>query len=1304
MSKYLNSEGLDTLWGIIKSTFAASLSIDDNTITLKNKNDGTLSTIELPSEMNDRVIVAEFDSKSMTARDGYYLNGMCYAKDRDTFFLGFKPSDSVSSTYNGEAIICEVDTDFNLIHKSAHVDYGKVNDLCYANGKLYVAPAYSSYSQYHYRVIELNPDSLSVTAVHYPVASASPISICYDESRAEFYLDMAIANSTDHYTYKCDSNFANAVMLADSYWIDKSNLVLQSAEFYGNKQIQLANASNPTGYIYFRTYYEGNQFYDILPALTINNSVEEPEGICTIGNDIYVGAINNTTSVRIYKLSHLCDVYKKFISMGILGVEHGGTGLSSLESGKALIGNGTNSVTLRDIYTRIEKGDLEWTNTTNEYLLTKGALAYWNGAYGSTGNSNIEVLGTISKGVWQGTKIGVAYGGTGLTASPSMLTNLGSTSAANVFQASPRPGITGTLGVGNGGTGQTSAKNASNAFINALDAETTALQDGDYFIAQTAGGGTTTTTYKRKPMSSLATYVEGKIGGNYLPLAGGKMTGNIAWDSASALSRNTEPLYLLSIDAFNSGGATHYSNMLDVATGLKDYVVAKHSSLISIPSSSDLDNYSSAGIYRAATNAIATTITNAPTSKAFTLLVMPTTAYGCVQFVSEFTVEKHSFWQRSKYNDDWGSWMEYTPSSSKVRYIFPPNWNDTTSGLAVLVISPTGKVMMIDSHNASISSTMVSWVQSYVSHIDVFVLTHYHADHYGGISALVSSGLLDANSKVYLPANTSTVTSKYTSVRTEIINTLGSIPYVVASVGATALSDENFTATLLNCSSSMTYSDYNNQSTCVLCKIGDQKTLITGDAFSDPLYDIKDSVGKLSLITMGHHSINAGSSTKTMIALQSFEPTYAVQPSTMTGSAGNQYHNSQHSAIFQGIGTQIYPVHTNTTSIEIDSSDRDTWVVSGVPVASVSSQRTKVVLYVNGTVDADAIQDGTSSKPYKSVQQALGACDFHAHADYEIRIASGTYGKEHETPGKNTLTIFDGTVAFAPISSSDTVILYNGMSLLDSHVRIKNITLKTETEAEGLIVARSTDLYLDNVILDCENVAYQDGDEEDSDDDVSVDNYVGIYAYRQSEVFLNNCTVKNSYYGVVLNASNCHSLSTNFIDCTRGWSAAIGSCLYDYNTIYTNVTTEKSIRPGSHYFNTKDEENLIGNIDIINSVFKLKSLVNITATTTTTNGVAFTINDDNTISVKGTPTTDFKFKIGSVSITSGTKYIVAGCPSGGGSSTYQLYFDGSATASIDYGSGAIYTASNTTNQNFSIYIRTTSGTVDLLFRPIVVAM
>ena len=54
----------------------------------------------------------------------------------------------------------------------------------------------------------------------------------------------------------------------------------------------------------------------------------------------------------------------------------------------------------------------------------------------------------------------VNYGGTGLISSPSMLVNLGSNASVNVMQASPQPGVTGKLGIANGGTNGTTASEA----------------------------------------------------------------------------------------------------------------------------------------------------------------------------------------------------------------------------------------------------------------------------------------------------------------------------------------------------------------------------------------------------------------------------------------------------------------------------------------------------------------------------------------------------------------------------------------------------------------------------------------------------------------------------------------------------------------------------------------------------------------------------------------------------------------------------------------------------------------------------
>ena len=69
-----------------------------------------------------------------------------------------------------------------------------------------------------------------------------------------------------------------------------------------------------------------------------------------------------------------------------------------------------------------------------------------------------------------GSPLAADKGGTGLTASPSLLTNLASTSAANVLQASPRPGVTGVLPLANGGLGKdfSAAASANAGFHNSI--------------------------------------------------------------------------------------------------------------------------------------------------------------------------------------------------------------------------------------------------------------------------------------------------------------------------------------------------------------------------------------------------------------------------------------------------------------------------------------------------------------------------------------------------------------------------------------------------------------------------------------------------------------------------------------------------------------------------------------------------------------------------------------------------------------------------------------------------------------------
>ena len=77
---------------------------------------------------------------------------------------------------------------------------------------------------------------------------------------------------------------------------------------------------------------------------------------------------------------------------------------------------------------------------------------------GAAASSHNHSAANITSGT-----LAVSRGGTGITSNPSLLVNLGSTSAASVFATSPRPGITGTLAVSHGGTGSTSAAGARNS-------------------------------------------------------------------------------------------------------------------------------------------------------------------------------------------------------------------------------------------------------------------------------------------------------------------------------------------------------------------------------------------------------------------------------------------------------------------------------------------------------------------------------------------------------------------------------------------------------------------------------------------------------------------------------------------------------------------------------------------------------------------------------------------------------------------------------------------------------------------------
>lgn len=110
-----------------------------------------------------------------------------------------------------------------------------------------------------------------------------------------------------------------------------------------------------------------------------------------------------------------------------------------------------------------------------------------------------------------------------------------------------------------------------------------------------------------------------------------------------------------------------------------------------------------------------------------------------------------------------------------------------------------------------------------------------------------------------------------------------------------------------------------------------------------------------------------------------------------------------------------------------------------------------------------------------------------------------------------------------------------------------------------------------------------------------------------------------------------------------------------------------------------------------------KNLLENTASTTTTNGLTFTVYDDGTVSVSGTATADTWFGVGTW-IANGEQIVLNGCPNGGSSTTYRQF---ASFIGPDVGNGASGTPQG--GQNCIVSIQIYNGyTVDnLLFKPMI---
>lgn len=397
----------------IKASYASNISISDHTIALKNKNGSNLTTITIPDSDTMVNVSARGTTKAYllatttqpnstasaqtaVAESGVYLDTSAATlvttnlKVGDTIEMG-------ASSIKGILDFKRDGANYILFpHTSGKILFGEA-----VGGTIYYSLSSTFFKPYQTETIDLGLSSERWKTLY---AKSG------DFSSGGVVLHNTLPAGTDRTaTIKAETltNIANRNYILPNFY-DSVNTTSDTWLVVSGKKNAVGSTTQPV-------YINASGIATPITTLSISNG---GTGTSTASqNYVFAGPVSSasgTPSFRALVAGDIPVISTSKITSGTFSVERGGTGCASLDSGKVLIGNGTSAVTFRDIYTRTTKGDLEWSDATSPYLLTKAALVYWDGSFNGTA-SNITKVGTITSGTWNGTTIAVNKGGTGHT-------------------------------------------------------------------------------------------------------------------------------------------------------------------------------------------------------------------------------------------------------------------------------------------------------------------------------------------------------------------------------------------------------------------------------------------------------------------------------------------------------------------------------------------------------------------------------------------------------------------------------------------------------------------------------------------------------------------------------------------------------------------------------------------------------------------------------------------------------------------------------------------------------------------------
>lgn len=440
------------------------------------------------------------------------------------------------------------------------------------------------------------------------------------------------------------------------------------------------------------------------------------------------------------------------------------------------------------------------------------------------------------------------------------------------------------------------------------------------------------------------------------------------------------------------------------------------------------------------------------------------------------------------------------------------------------------KNILIDTHSVEYWTYIKQMlIDNEVNHIDYFILSHYHPDHMGNIENLVNEGLIDSNTRLFFPAETTHINWNASITKYKNLCTQHNLEYYVPYENEVVRIGKSLKITFTNCNAAAMDIYYANSSIdgnvdSVICLIehNNIKTLYTGDANSltvKRLMELDFVKSQIDLLKLPHHGID----NRSCLWYKHMSPTYAIHTSGRLYDARNESAWNGDPGFLNHLGAKVFAQQWQDDYIKFISDGYSIVNILGkVYNPSMGYYNQNVYVDINSTLDF--IPNGTQEKPFHEIMEAIAWISNMPYGQYTIILAPGEYAYSDHwalTHSKNSVRInipHQINIQGQSADVRDTTII-NGIYLHDANVTLQNVSVDASNNNEAV--------YIRNGSVECQNVKFYSRGERKG----------GVYA-RGALVYCLNCYFTNlsqCFEGNSGSSMISHHSTIGFVTNYRTW-------------------------------------------------------------------------------------------------------------------------------------------------------------------------